>query len=62
LNRRIDLPRVKPFPGVHDPSRFSPTPSRRAPFLIATVLLLFFMIMPAVRRKRAEALSEEEDR
>ncbi|HSW50581.1 MAG TPA: tripartite tricarboxylate transporter permease, partial [Bryobacteraceae bacterium] len=44
-----------------DPSVFFTRPIS-AGFLIATALLLFFMIMPAVRKKREEALSEEEDR
>ena len=42
-----------------DPSVFFTRPISAA-FLIATALLLFFMILPQVRKKRAEALTEEE--
>jgi putative tricarboxylic transport membrane protein len=43
-----------------DPSVFFTRPIS-AGFLTATALLLIFMILPSIRKKREEALVEEED-
>jgi putative tricarboxylic transport membrane protein len=43
-----------------DPTIFISRPISAA-FLIATVLLLFSMILPAIRKRREEALQEESD-
>ena len=42
-----------------DPSIFFIRPISAA-FLIVTALLLFFMILPTVRKKREEALKEDD--